>query len=72
MKFKIYEHINKSLYNCVIHHPQGVQSPIFNYCLKMKIDVHTEPQLVPNILPQVSVREHNNNLFSDTDNGGIK
>ena len=48
--------INKSLYNCIIRHPQGVQSPIVNYCLKVNIDGHTEPQLLPKLLLQVSVR----------------
>ena len=46
---KIYEQIKKSLYNWIIHHPQVVQSPICNYCLKVNIDGHTEPQLVPKI-----------------------
>ena len=36
------------------------------------IDDKTEPQLVPKHLPQVSVRELNNILVSDTNDGGIK
>ena len=32
----------------------------------------TEPQLVPNILLQVSVRELHNSLVSDTNDGGVK
>ena len=44
---KIYEQIKKSLYNWIMHHPQVVQSPIVNGCLKVKIDSHTGPQLVP-------------------------
>ena len=40
---KINDQKNKSLYNWIIHHPQVVQSPIFNYCLKVKIDGPTEP-----------------------------
>ena len=55
-----------------MHHPQVVQSPIVNYCLKVKIDGHTEPQLVPRLLFQVSVRELHKNIVSDADNGGIK
>ena len=55
-----------------MHHPQVVQSPIFNDCMKVKIDGHTEPQLVPKILLQVSVRELDNNLFRNTVDGGIK
>ena len=33
---------------------------------------HTEPQLVPKLLPQVSVRELNNSLVSDTNDGSMK
>ena len=33
---------------------------------------HTGPQLVPNILLQVSVRELHHFLVSDPNNGGIK
>ena len=32
----------------------------------------TEPQLVPKLLLQVSVRELNNSLVSDTNDGGLK
>ena len=49
-----------------MYHPQVLQSPIVNYCLKMKIDGHTEPLLVPELLLQVSVRELHNTLVSDT------
>ena len=55
-----------------MHHPQVVQSPIINDCLKVKIDGHTELQLFTKHLFQVSVRELHNNLVSDVDNGGIK
>ena len=55
-----------------MHHPQVVQSPISNDCLKVKIDGHTEPQLVPNNLLQVSVIELHNNLVRYTIYGGIK
>ena len=55
-----------------MHHPQVVQPPIANDCLKVKIDSHTEPQLVPILLLQVSVKELHNNLVSETDDGGIK
>ena len=44
---KIDEQIKKCLYNWIMHHPQVVQSPIVNICLRVKIDGHTEPQLVP-------------------------
>ena len=69
---KINEQIKKSPYNCIMQHPQVVQSPIFNDCLKLKIDGPAELQLVPKLLLRVSVRELHNNLVSDVDNGGIK
>ena len=45
---KFDEKIKMSLYNWILYHQQVVQSPIVNDCLKVKIDGHTEPQLVPN------------------------
>ena len=59
---KIYEQIMRYFYNWIMHHPQVVQSPIVNDCLKVKIDGHTEPQLVPKLLLKMSVREIHNNL----------
>ena len=55
-----------------MHHPQVVQSPIVNDCLKVKDYGHTEPKLVPTLLLHLSVRELNRNLVSDIDNGGLK
>ena len=55
-----------------MHHRQVVQSPIVNDFLKVKIDGHTEPQLVPNFLLHVSVREIHNNIVSNADNSGLK
>ena len=55
-----------------MHHPQTVQSPIVNEYLKVKLDGHTEPQLFPKLLLQVSIRELHKNLVSYTDSGGIK
>ena len=49
-----------------------MQSLIANDCLKVKIDGYTEPQLVPKILLQVSVRELHNNLVSAKKYGGLK
>ena len=49
-----------------------MQSPIFNYCLKIHIYGHTRPQIVPKLLLQVSVRELHNSLGSDPEDGGIK
>ena len=69
---KIDEQIQKSLYNWIIHHPQVVQLPIVNGCLKVKIDGHTEPKLVPKLLLKVSFRELHNNLVRSTIYGGIK
>ena len=40
---KINDQINKSIYNYIMHHPQVLQSPIFNDCLKANIDGHTRP-----------------------------
>ena len=57
---KINEHVNKYIYNWIIQHPQVVQSPIANDCLKVYIDGHSEPQLVSKLLPQVSVWELHN------------
>ena len=53
---KINYQIKKYLYNWIMHHPQVVPSPIFNDCLKVNIDGHSEPQLVPKLLLRVSVR----------------
>ena len=55
-----------------MHHPQVLKSPTVNDCLKVKIDGHTDPQLVPKLFLQVSVRELHNNLVSDEENCGLK
>ena len=55
-----------------MHHPQVVQSPIVNDCLKVKIDGHTKTQLVLKLLLHASVRELHNNCVSDAYNGGLK
>ena len=49
-----------------------MQSPIVNYCLKVNIDGHTEPQLVPKFLLQVSVIELRNSFVSYTEDAGLK
>ena len=46
-RLKIDEQINKSLYKWIMHHPQVLQSPIVNDRLKVKIEGHNGPQLVP-------------------------
>ena len=53
------------MYKWITRHPQVVQSPISNDCLKVLFDDQTEPQLVPKFLHQVSVRELHNSLVSD-------
>ena len=51
---------------------QNFQSPISNDCIKVMLDYHTESQLVPKLLLQVSVRELHNSLVSDPNDGGLK
>ena len=50
------------MYAWITRHPQVVQSPISNDNLKVMFDDHTETQLVPRFLLQVSVRELHNDL----------
>ena len=60
------------MYAWITCNPQVIQSPIYNYCLKVMFDDQTEPQLVPKLLLQVSVIEIHNILVSDTNDVGIK
>ena len=53
-------------------HTQVVQLPISNGCLKVIFDYQTEPQLVQNILLQLSVIELHNSLVSDPNDGVLK
>ena len=69
---KINYQIKSNLYAWITRHPQVVQSPISNDCLKVKFDSQTEPQLVPNVLLQVSLRELHYSLLSDSNDSGIK
>ena len=69
---KINNQIKKSLYNWNMNHPQVVQSPIFNYCLKFNIGGHTGPQIDPKLLLQVSVWELHNILVSYPVYGELK
>ena len=69
---KINEQIKLYLYTWITCHPQVVQSPISNDCLKVMLDDQTEPQLVPKCLLQVSARELHNSLVSDPNDGGMK
>ena len=59
-------------YNWILQHPQVVQSPIANYCLKLSIDDQVEPNLFPKLLLQVSVRELHNSMVIPPKEGGIK
>ena len=68
---EISDQINKSLYNYIRHHPQVVKSQIVDDFLKLNIDGHTEPQLFPKLLLQVSVLELHNKFVSDTEDSGI-
>ena len=69
---KINYQIKHNLYARITRHPQVVQSPISNDCLKVMLDDQIEPQLVPKLLLQVYVRELHNSLVSDTNYGGLK
>ena len=60
------------MYTWITRHTQVVQSPISNDCLKVKLDDHTEPQIVPKLLLQVSLREQHNSLVSDPNYCGLK
>ena len=53
-------------------HPQILQSPIVNDCLKVKIHGYTRPQFFPKLFLQMSVRELRNSLVSEPYNGGLK
>ena len=55
-----------------MHHPQVVQSPIFNDFLKVNIDGHTEQKLFPKFLPHFSAREIHNSLDSNPSDYGLK
>ena len=49
-----------------------MQYPIVNDFLKLNIDGHTEPQLVPKLLLKDSIQELHNIIFGDRDDGGLK
>ena len=69
---KINEQIKRNLYTWIKLRPQIVQSQMSNDCLKVMLDDHSEPQLVPKLLLQVPVRELNNGLVSEINDGGLK
>ena len=47
-------------------------SLISNDCLKLSIDCQVEPQLVPKLLLQISVREIHNSIVSPQEEVGLK
>ena len=67
----INEQIKRNQYELITRHPQVVQSLTFNDCLKVMFDYHTESQLVPKLILQVSVRELHNSLVSDPNDGSL-
>ena len=69
---KINEQIKSNLYTWITRHPQVVQSPISNDCIKVMFDDQTETQLVPKLLLSVSVTELHNSLVRDPNDGGLK
>ena len=60
VRTKVNEQVTSELYHWNTRHPEIVQSPIANDCLKINIDGQTTPQLVPNLLLQLSVRDLHN------------
>ena len=56
----------------IMNHPQVVQSPIINECMKVKINGHNRPQIIPKLLLQVSVQELHNSLVSVPEDSGLK
>ena len=69
---KINDQIKCNLYTWITCHLQVFQSPISTDCLKVMLDDHTEPQLVPKLLFRVSVGKLHNILVSDPNDGGLK
>ena len=69
---KINKQIKRNLNTWITRHHKVFQSPISNDCLKVMLNDQKEPQTVPKLLLQVSVRELHNSLVSDTNDGGLK
>ena len=70
--YKINEQIKRNMYTWITRHPQVVQSPISNDCLKVVLYDQIDPQLFPKLLLQVSVIELHNSIVSDPNDGVIK
>ena len=60
----INECVKRSLCNWIIRHPQVVQSPIYNYCIKISIYGQAEPQLFPRFLLKLLFIELHNIMVS--------
>ena len=69
---KIYQQINKALYDLIIQHLQVVVSPIANDCLKLSIDGQLEPRLVPKFSFHVLVIELHNSMVGPPEEDGLK
>ena len=69
---KINQQIKRNIYKWITRHHKVGQSPIYNDCLKVLLVDQTEPQLVPKLLLQVSMRELHNIFVSDPNDGGMK
>ena len=69
---KINDQIKLNMYAWIPRKNQVFQSTISNDCLKVMFDDQTKPQPVPKLLLQVSVRELDNSLVSDNNDGGLK
>ena len=69
---KINAQVQRSIYSLILQHPQVVQYPISNDCLKVSIGGHSEPQFVPKILLQVSLQELHNSMASPPEEGGLR
>ena len=52
---KINDQIKRNMYVWITRHPQAVQSPIYNKCLKVIFNYQKEPQLDLKMLLQVSI-----------------
>ena len=48
---KINDKIKSKIYTWITRHPQVVQSPISNDCIKVIFNDQIEPQMVPKLLP---------------------
>ena len=69
---KIIAYIKQALYSSVLHHPQAVQSPISNDCLKVSIYGQSETYILPKLLFKLSVGELHNSMVSPTEEGVTK